>query len=288
MAPRAPALSAALALLSAPASASAALLAQGPPAPHVSGSSDQGLAPMPAPAPIQGNPPDLSQPASVPAWQPPGTAVATPDPPVSPATARPSGPVPPTMSPRPAEPKAEPSRGRLWTQGQPLIGRDSKVGAYIAPTFKLTGFGRSPGLMLGADFAIIVNERFMFGAAGTALATPLPAQRADGRTFNMRTQYAGVTLAVALLQVRFFSLQIGALIGGGRVCLNDERLDRCVNRAAMFVAEPELGLSFALTRVLRLVLSGGYRVAVAQPWSGPNNRMLGGLTGTLGIRLGKF
>ena len=197
------------------------------------------------------------------------------------------------MSPKPgdkAEVKAkrEPKRGPLWTEGQPLIVRDSKVGAYIAPNFKLTGFGRSPGLMLGADFAVIVNERFMFGAAGHALATPLPAQRSDDRTFHMRTQYAGVTLAVALLQVRFFSLQIGALIGGGRVCLNDERLDRCVNRAAMFVAEPELGLSFALTRVLRLVLSGGYRFAVAQPWSGPSDRILSGLTGTLGVRLGKF
>jgi len=192
------------------------------------------------------------------------------------------------MSKTPASAELAPERRRLWGEGQPLIARDSRIGAYIAPTFKLTGFGRSPGLMLGADFAIIVNERFMFGAAGTALVTPLPAQRGDGRTFNMRTQYAGVTLAVALLQVRFFSLNLGALVGGGRVCLNDERLDRCVNRAAMFVAEPELGMSFALTRVLRLVLSGGYRVAVAQPWSGPNNRLLSGLTGTLGLRLGKF
>ena len=78
------------------------------------------------------------------------------------------------------------------------------------------------------------------------------------------------------------------LIGGGRACLNDERLDRCVNRAAMFVAEPELSLTFAVTRVLRLVLSGGYRVAVAQAWSGPADRQLSGLTGTLGFQLGKF
>ncbi|PCC75156.1 hypothetical protein SAMN02745121_03636 [Nannocystis exedens] len=280
MAPRVLPVLAALALLSASASAAAGV--QAPPSPHVSSSGSAELAPMPATPPIQGTPPDLTQPASVPAWQPPPPDLASPSVPAA------TGPAPATMSPKPGEKKAEPKRGRLWTEGQPLIARDSKVGAYIAPTFKLTGFGRSPGLMLGADFAVIVNERFMFGAAGTALATPLPAQRTDDRTFNMRTQYAGVTLAVALLQVRFFSLQIGALIGGGRVCLNDERLDRCVNRAAMFVAEPELGLSFALTRVLRLVLSGGYRFAVAQPWSGPSDRILSGLTGTLGLRLGKF
>ncbi|MBZ5710327.1 hypothetical protein [Nannocystis pusilla] len=285
MAPRVLALLAALALLSAPASASAARSAQAPPNPHTSSSGSAELAPMPQPAPIQATPPDLTQPASVPAWQPPApTSVAGP---AGPAVTGPSGPAPATMSSKPAA-QSGPKRGPLWTEGKPLIGRDSKVGAYIAPTFKLTGFGRSPGLMLGADFAVIVNERFMFGAAGSALATPLPAQRSDGRTFNMRTQYAGVTLAVALLQVRFFSLQVGALIGGGRVCLNDERLDRCVNRAAMFVAEPELGMSFALTRVLRLVLSGGYRFAVAQPWSGPSDRILGGLTGTLALRLGKF
>ncbi|WAS99477.1 hypothetical protein [Nannocystis punicea] len=283
MASRVTALLATLALLSVPASAAAGV--QAPPSPHVSSSGSAELAPMPATAPIQGNPPDLTQPASVPAWQPPEAGVATP---AVPAATGPSGPAPENMSPKPDKAKGEPKRGPLWTEGQPLIVRGSKVGAYIAPTFKLTGFGRSPGLMLGADFAVIVNERFMFGAAGTALATPLPAQRTDDRTFNMRTQYAGITLAVALLQVRFFSLQIGALIGGGRVCLNDERLDRCVNRAAMFVAEPELGLSFALTRVLRLVLSGGYRFAVAQPWSGPSDRILSGLTGTLGLRLGKF
>ena len=104
----------------------------------------------------------------------------------------------------------------------------------------------------------------------------------------MRAQYAGVTLGVALFQVRFFSLALGGLVGGGRVCLNDERLDRCVNRAAMFVGEPEISLSFALTRVLRLVLSGGYRFAVAQQWSGPDNRALWGPTGTLGVRLGRY
>jgi hypothetical protein len=159
---------------------------------------------------------------------------------------------------------------------------------YIAPTFKLTSINRLPSLMLGADFAVLIAERFAIGAAGSAIATPLPAMRSDGRTFNMRMQYAGVTLGVALVRVKFFSLSLGALIGGGRVCLNDERLDRCVNRAAMFVAEPELGFSFALTKVLRLVLSGGYRVAYAQAWSGPADRHLGGFTGTLALRLGRF
>jgi hypothetical protein len=277
MAPRLSVLSAALTLSLAPAAASAARLVQAPPAPRPSDSGGSTLAPMPEPSPVQAAPPDLSQPASVPAWQPPQEPAPV---------ASPSGHVPANMSEKPSSPP--PPRRRLWSEGQPLIGRDSQVGAYIAPTFKLTGFGRSPGLMLGADFAVIVNERFMFGASGSALATPLPAARADGRTFNMRTQYAGITLAVALLQVRFFSLQVGGLIGGGRVCLNDERLDRCVNRAAMFVGEPELGLSFALTRVLRLVLSGGYRFAVAQPWSGPGDRFLGGWTGTLALRLGKY
>lgn len=283
---RAPALLAALALLAVPVRASATRLDQAPPAPRPGGGGE-GLAPMPSPPPVQATPPDLSQPASVPAWQPPASATS-PGP--LPAATGPSGPAPSAMSPKPdgAAVASDRPQRRLWSEGQPLIGRDSKIGAYIAPTFKLTGFGRTPGLMLGADFALIINERFMIGAAGTALVTPLPAQRADGRTFNMRTQYAGVTLAVALLQVRFFSLQIGGLVGGGRVCLNDERLDRCVNRAAMFVGEPELGMSFALTRVLRLVLSGGYRVAIAQPWSGPNNRILGGLTGTIALRLGKF
>ena len=53
-------------------------------------------------------------------------------------------------------------------------------------------------------------------------------------------------------------------------------------------AAPMLGLSFALTRVLRLVVSGGYRFAVVQAWSGPTDRLLGGFTGTLAFRLGKF
>lgn len=192
---------------------------------------------------------------------------------------------PPAAAPLPAPPDR---RGRLWGDSVPLIGRDSRIGAYIAPTFKLTGFGRSPGLMLGADFAIGVNERFYFGASGSALATPLAAQRGDGRTFNMRVQYAGVTLAVALLRVRFFSLGLGGMVGGGRACLNDERLDRCVNRAAMFVGEPDLRFIFAITKVLQLAVHGGYRFAVAQAWSGPNNRILGGWSATLALRLGKF
>lgn len=253
---------------------------------------ESGVPPMPSPPPVDATPPSVAQPASVPAWQPPpsGPSAAAPagaPAPAQPAAVGPSGPVPQDMSREPSTP-AGPASGRLWRESQPLIGRDSRIGAYIAPTFKLTGFGRSPGLMLGADFAISVDGRFFFGATGSALATPLAAQRSDGRTFNMRTQYAGVTLAVALLQVRFFSLSVGGMVGGGRACLNDERLDRCVNRAAMFVAEPDLGFSFALTKVLRLVAHGGYRFAVAQPWSGPNNRLLGGWTATLALRLGRF
>lgn len=183
---------------------------------------------------------------------------------------------------------AVPPKRRAWGEGSTLLNRDTRVGVYIAPTFKLTSIGRLPGLMLGADFAVLIAERFSVGAAGSALATPLPALREDGRTFNLRMQYAGITLGVALVRVKFFSLAIGAMVGGGRVCLNDERIDRCVNRAAMFVTEPELGFSFALTKVLRLVLSGGYRVAFAQAWSGPSDRLLGGFTGTLALRLGKF
>jgi len=183
---------------------------------------------------------------------------------------------------------AAPQPRRAWGEGSTLLTRDAKVGVYIAPTFKLAGVNRLPSLMLGADFAVLIAERFAIGAAGSALVTPLPALRNDGRTFNLRTQYAGVTLGVALVRVKFFSLGVGALVGGGRVCLNDERLDRCVNRAAMFVAEPELGFSFALTRVLRLVLSGGYRFVAVQAWSGPSDRLLGGFTGTLAFRLGKF
>ena len=180
------------------------------------------------------------------------------------------------------------ARRGAWGEGSTLVRRDARVGVYIGPTFKLTGFGGAPGLLLGADFGVLLGERFAIGAAGSALVTPLAIRRNDGRTLNMRTQYAGVTLRVAVVRVKFFTLGVGGLIGGGRVCLNDERLDRCVNRAAMFVAEPELAMTFAVTRVLRLVFSGGYRVAVAQSWSGPNDRQLGGLTGTLGFQLGKF
>lgn len=266
------------------------------------------LPPMPPARPVDGRPPDVGASASsaypgpMPAY--PGTA---PTPVVSPALgSQPAVAAPPPVTgarvsdrPDPANSGsmsnpadrygvAAPQPRRAWGEGSTLLTRDAKVGVYIAPTFKLAGINRSPSLMLGADFAVLLAERFSIGAAGSALVTPLAALRNDGRTFNLRTQYAGVTLGVALVRVKFFSLAIGALVGGGRVCLNDERLDRCVNRAAMFVAEPELGFSFALTRVLRMVVSGGYRFAVVQAWSGPSDRLLGGFTGTLAFRLGKF
>jgi hypothetical protein len=270
------------ALLSAPAAA------QVPPQ-RPSGGSDPPLPPMPAPQPVAGTPPAVytpgpSQPVDV---APPPSGMATrptqtAEPKADPAPPPAEGPTPP------AGVAVDKPRRRAWGEGTTLLSRDGKVGVYIAPTFTIAGIHRSPGLMLGADFAVILGERFAIGAAGKALVTPLAAERSDGRTFNLRTQYAGITLGVALVRVKFFSLQLGALVGGGRACLNDERLDRCVNRAAMFVAEPELGVSFALTKVLRLVLSGGYRVAVAQAWSGPSNRLLSGLSGTLALRLGRF
>ncbi|MBK7824341.1 hypothetical protein [Nannocystis sp.] len=268
-------------------------------------SSQSSLPPMSPARPVDGRPPDVGvstssvdpgpAPVVIPVVVPTTTEPSqSPTPPAA-VGARASDPAAPEA--RPGEPirspsdrygVAAPQPRRAWGEGSTLLTRDAKVGVYIAPTFKLTGINRLPSLMLGADFAVLIAERFAIGAAGSALVTPLPALRNDGRTFNLRTQYAGVTLGVALVRVKFFSLGVGALVGGGRVCLNDERLDRCVNRAAMFVAEPELGFSFALTRVLRLVISGGYRFAVVQAWSGPSDRLLGGFTGTLAFRLGKF
>lgn len=288
---------AALSLVLSLSSATAAAAAQIPPARP---SSESTLPPMPPARPVDGTPPDLGSPASS-AYPGPTPAYPAPAPVVSPAlgSGQPEVAAPPPVtgarvSDRPPGTPGDrygvtaPKPRRAWGEGSTLLTRDAKVGVYIAPTFKLAGINRSPSLMLGADFAVLLAERFSIGAAGSALVTPLAALRNDGRTFNLRTQYAGVTLGVALVRVKFFSLAIGALVGGGRVCLNDERLDRCVNRAAMFVAEPELGLSFALTRVLRMVVSGGYRFAVVQAWSGPSDRLLGGFTGTLAFRLGKF
>lgn len=274
--------------------------------PQTRPSSPSSLPPMPPARPVDGRPPDVgasaspvdpgSAPVTIPVVVPTNSDPSqSPTPPAAvgvrasdPVVASEARPGEPVRSPTDRYGVAAPQPRRAWGEGSTLLTRDAKVGVYIAPTFKLAGINRLPSLMLGADFAVLIAERFAIGAAGSALVTPLPALRNDGRTFNLRTQYAGVTLGVALVRVKFFSLGVGALVGGGRVCLNDERLDRCVNRAAMFVAEPELGFSFALTRVLRLVLSGGYRFAVVQAWSGPTDRLLGGFTGTLAFRLGKF
>ena len=277
---------------------------------------ESSLAPMPTPPPIHSTPPDLRGSSSVaapytraPPSHAPGDASSTPPGPASAPAAGNStpagggGPAPDSQPERALDPRSSglavtadnpadgpdgPRRRRLWGEGSTLLPRDARVGIYIAPAFKVSGVLRRPALMLGADFAVIIGERFAIGAAGFALATPLPAARNDGRTFNMRMQYAGLTLGVALVRVKFFKLGVRALVGGGRVCLNDERIDRCVNRAALFVTEPELGVSFALTRSLQLALSGGYRVAVAQAWSGPSDALLRGFTGTLALRLGRF
>lgn len=261
--------------------------AQVPPT-RSAGASDPALPPMPAPSGATGPVPATS------------TTSVERTPPTPAGMPAPQGSTPNTSySPVPAAADVQVvspgdrygvglPRRRAWGDGSTLIRRDARVGVYLGPTFKIASINRSPALLIGAEFAVLIGERFAIGAAGSAIVTPLAAQRNDGRTFNLRTQYAGVTLGVALVRVKFFSLAMGALVGGGRVCLNDERLDRCVNRAAMFVAEPELGLSFALTKILRLVLSGGYRFAVAQSWSGPSDRLLSGLSGTLGLRLGRF
>lgn len=250
------------------------------------GSAPDALPPMSAPQPVSMTPPDVRAVGSSPNAT--GAPVAVPGPVyVAPPAAPPTMNTAPPEGPASTDIAASPRR-RAWGEGTTLINRDAKVGMYFAPTFTLAGVNRLPGFMLGADFGVLLGERFSVGVAGKVLVTPLAAQRNDGRTFNLRLPYAGVTLGVALVRVKFFSIGVQTLLGGGRVCLNDERLDRCVNRAAMFVAEPELGLQFAVTKFLRLVLSGGYRVVVAQGWSGPANGRLGGFSGTLSLRLGKF
>lgn len=242
-------------------------------------SAPDSLPPMRPAQPVLSTPPDVRAIGSSPAAG--GMATPTEVPVAAPPSQAETAAAPPSVV-------IEPPRRKAWGEGTTLINRDAKIGLYIAPTFGIAGVNRLPGFMLGADFGVLLGERFSVGAAGRALLTPLTAQRSDGRAFNLRIPYAGVTLGVSLVRIKFFTLGVGVLLGGGRVCLNDDRLDRCVNRAAMFVAEPELGLQFALTKFLRLVLSGGYRLVVAQNWSGPPNSQLGGMSGTLALRIGKF
>jgi hypothetical protein len=149
-----------------------------------------------------------------------------------------------------------------------LINSKAKVGGYGSLGVMYTRFGGKDAAQVCLEGALVIDHAFSLGAAGCGVARTLrtttldPAANPDYRT---SFGYGGAVIRYQFLTHRYLSLAASTLVGAGAIASEDWDRDRYehdrhdVNPDLVFVVEPQLSANLALTRWMRIGVTGGYR-----------------------------
>jgi hypothetical protein len=133
---------------------------------------------------------------------------------------------------------------------------------------------------------LLLNERLMIGAGGFGTLQDINV-RAEGHAAAYEMGYSGFVAEYNLPLGQHWQIVGGTLIGGGR--FETEVEDGRSLRSNLFVAEPQLQLTYALSPWIQAVAGAQYRIvrsdALPEAVSGSDLSSLGL---SIGIRVGVF
>jgi hypothetical protein len=180
-------------------------------------------------------------------------------------------------------------------QTQTLFGGDIESSGFGGPTTALTWVNGDPELLVGGGGAWTINRTFALGLAGYGLATAHNLETAqDSERQRLEGGYGGVTFEYMHRPDRLVHVSVGTLLGaGGFAIVEGSRFDdsddqNSIDETAVFVAEPELGLSVNLFQFLQARVAGSYRFVVGSTLDGFGDGDLSGPAASFGLRFGRF
>ncbi|MFN8574280.1 MAG: hypothetical protein U0132_19675 [Gemmatimonadaceae bacterium] len=203
------------------------------------------------------------------------------------------------------------SPAALRAQNETLFhGGASSLGFYAAPVVKLTEIGGQGEVLAGARFGLLFSRQFAVGLAAYGgghprgyLDGPIPlpngihgldgdyGRGGSGRTIG----YGGVEFEYVAMPAKLVHASISTLLGAGWFG-NNQDLPILVGSGPMrgygdrgntfFVAEPAANAEVNLAKHVRLALGVGYRFAAGDHTT--SFQSPGGVTGSLGLKLGKM
>jgi hypothetical protein len=151
----------------------------------------------------------------------------------------------------------------------------------------------SGAVFVGGRGGWIVNHRFILGGAGYGLASrigaPSGVQPAVGR-YDLAFGYGGVFLEYVLAPRELWHLSVLTLFGAGGLeyMSRDSAPPSGHSASAVFVWEPALLVEINLISFLRLDVGASYRLVRGVDLTGVSNSDVGGPSGVLALKFGKF
>jgi hypothetical protein len=199
---------------------------------------------------------------------------------------------PPTPPPgyaapgQPAPPQAAPE---AKPQQPPTPKKPRKLGFFAGFDTRLSEIDGAFATTLGGVAGVILAQRLMIGGAGYGLVfhDRKYIDLVDTETLNLG--YGGAQIGFYAVRSKRLDGGFNVFLGGGRVCLDSQVENRCVDETAVFVSHVEGTFYIKIAPVVRLAISGGYNfISGANSWHGPDSWDLSGFGGSFRLEFGKF
>jgi hypothetical protein len=179
-------------------------------------------------------------------------------------------------------------------------------GGYGAPVVKFTTMDGSSSVLAGCQGEWIINHTFGLGIGGYGLVTELDYNRPNQHNApgfrstehrRLEMSYGGVLLSYIMHSDQMMHPSFDLLIAGGSLNMNSREWDDSdeydsrlydENRDSFFVLEPVVNAELNVVRFMRLNAGLGYRWVSGVSRFGYSNADIGGVSGTLTLKFGKF
>jgi hypothetical protein len=160
------------------------------------------------------------------------------------------------------------------------------MSGYGAVQLRHSQVNGSGNVLIGGYGGWLLNERLMIGAGGFGTVQDIDVQ-AEGNAATYGMGYSGFVAEYNLPLSQQWQVVGGALIGGGR--FETEQEDGRSLRSDLFVAEPHVQITYAISPWIQAVAGIQYRIVSSDELPDTvNNNDLSSLSLGIGLRVGIF
>jgi hypothetical protein len=192
----------------------------------------------------------------------------------------------------------------VFAEEQTFLNGKIEHGGYGAPVVKFTQMNGKFGVLVGGQGGWIINHTLGLGIGGYGLVTGqdhIPSGGYEdiyGRKPHPEIGYAGVIISYMNQSDRLIHPTFDLLIGGGSISLDwnndddhhyhDYEDENDHIHDAFFVVEPMANLEINMIKFMRINAGFGYRFVSGVSKFGYSNSDIGGISGNLILKFGKF
>ncbi|MGZ6143731.1 MAG: hypothetical protein ACXWLM_10345 [Myxococcales bacterium] len=174
-----------------------------------------------------------------------------------------------------------------------VVSGNVEHGGYGGPEMRISSVRGEGAVFVGGRGGWIIDHRFVIGGAGYGLASrigaPDAAQPATGR-YDINFGYGGPFIEAIILPRRLWHLSLTSLFAAGGVSYAEHGVQNpgTLSTSTVFVWEPSATLELNVVKFMRVDLGVGWRLVRGVDLTALKNTDVGGFSGVLAFKFGKF